>query len=140
MEPVMKPAMLADFPWLEPEEWWELEPKQTALIKKILRFYPDMRLITNDSGQPVDAERLSPEPELDPEEEKSKQALEEEAIRRGYTKANMVRPKGVMPFLTKQKNVGEMENELLRNRRNSKWAALRPGAAGRGKRAVPGGI
>lgn len=138
LEPIMVPARLSDFPWLEPEEWWEIMPDQTALIKKILRYYPDLIPVTDRNGNLVDVKPI--QESQDPEQEKIRAELKEEACNRGYTHGGFVRPKDVMPFLKQDTKEGEQKNELLRDCGNSKWSAVWLGHARRGKRNVSGGV
>ena len=94
LEPVMREARLADLPWLDPAEWWEVSDR--ALIRRILRYYPDMRPLVDENGQLTGVEPLK-RGDTPPDGSEA-----EEVRARGYAGRCSLRPKGLMPFLARR--------------------------------------
>lgn len=94
LEPVMKEVCLSDYPWLDPEEWWEVTDR--VLIRRILRGYPELRPLVDEDGQLTGVEPIKTE------DAPPAGSAAEEARARGYAGRRSLRPKGMMPFLVKR--------------------------------------
>lgn len=97
--PMERLAVLSDVD--SPEDWWEI-PSLGALAKKVRRYYPLLRPVTDEEGHLVGVVPLYPDEDQKAAERarEAKAARTQEAARRGYRKAGKVRPLWLMSFLT----------------------------------------
>lgn len=80
-----------------PDQWQEIDTK-SALGKKILKYYPDVLPVCDESGILVDI--IVPKLEENKKErELKRQELKKEAESRGYKNKVNIRPKNLLPFL-----------------------------------------
>lgn len=100
--PARWPARLSDFPWLDPEEWWEI-PDRGLLARKVREHYPDCIPVVGEDGALRDVILPGQSGERAQEErskaERDKAERSEEAARRGYKNTACLRPKNIFRFL-----------------------------------------
>ncbi len=97
--PVYVQLTLADVS--DPENWWEI-PSHGPLYKNILRNYPWITPKTNEKQELVG---VVIQKRFDKSEESGldKEALQQEANKRGYKSISKLRRKNLLPFLNTNK-------------------------------------
>lgn len=99
-EPVLRPARLADFPYLVPEDWWEV-PDGTSLARQIRLHYPWIEPVVDEGGQLAAVTLLQTPEQLEVRrrEEERLEQLRQAAAVRGYQNPGRLRPLGIFGFL-----------------------------------------